>query len=135
MQRRTFMKGLLTTFSASVLSSFIKDPELALWIPGAKTIFIPPTKEIVQVQTGIMVATEEELSELARWFLNDGAGSSMRFSLATMSQEEWNMAIQGIRKQLTEEKDYAQYRTNRIITDRGNRNPHPWAQETSTDRA
>ena len=37
MERRTFLKGLM-----GAAGIFAMDPERALWVPGEKTIFVPP---------------------------------------------------------------------------------------------
>ena len=37
MHRRTFLRGLLAAMGGAVL-----DPERLLWVPGAKTIVLPP---------------------------------------------------------------------------------------------
>lgn len=110
MERRSFLKTLAGLAGALAIdpAQFIKDPEKALWVPGAKAIFIPPAKEIIHAQTGIAEATEEELSEMLSWEMYRGV-SGGRFTEATlqmMSQEEFNAALAGVRMKLAEELAY-----------------------------
>lgn len=68
MNRRGFLKllgGATATVAAAasgIAGAFSLDPEKALWVPGAKTIFIPPVRKVVPVQSivlgdGLLVLT------------------------------------------------------------------------------
>lgn len=58
MDRRTFFR-LVTTGAAAAVAGTMLDPERLLWVPGAKTIFLPNPK-IVTAQT-IEQAVEDGL--------------------------------------------------------------------------
>jgi len=47
MNRRAFL-GLAATTAAAL----VFDPERALWVPGAKTIFLPPERTVVAASIG-----------------------------------------------------------------------------------
>lgn len=49
MNRRQFLSRAVAT-GAAAAAAFALDPERALWVPGAKTFFLP-SKEIVQAKT------------------------------------------------------------------------------------
>lgn len=49
MNRRGFLRSVLTAAAGVTISSLIPDdPERLLWVPGAKTIFLPPDQKIVE---------------------------------------------------------------------------------------
>ena len=75
MDRRTFLRRV-TTGAAAVVAGTVLDPERLLWVPGAKTIFLPNPK-IVTAQT-IEQAVEDGLQ--VRY--PDGTIWTMRGSMA-----------------------------------------------------
>ena len=58
--RRGFLKALGIGSASTVAAAAVLDPELMLWIPGAKSIFIPKD---VALYKGELV-TDEEFREL-----------------------------------------------------------------------
>lgn len=56
MNRRSFLKaiGLGTAAVAAVATGVVEfDPERALWVPGAKTFFLPPEKSLITDATAV----------------------------------------------------------------------------------
>ena len=49
MNRRAFLSTLSATIGAGIVSATL-DPERLLWVPGAKTIFVPPPRELTVFQ-------------------------------------------------------------------------------------
>ena len=49
LNRRQFISTLAATIGAGVISTTL-DPERLLWVPGAKTIFVPPPAQLTTIQ-------------------------------------------------------------------------------------
>jgi hypothetical protein len=50
LNRRAFL-GLAASATAGALASAAFDPERLLWVPGQRTLFLPPERTLVQAKT------------------------------------------------------------------------------------
>ena len=64
MDRRLFLKRLAAATAVLGGASFV-DPEFLVWVPGAKTIFLPPAKPVIAA-TPIVQATVQDFQEIDR---------------------------------------------------------------------
>lgn len=86
MDRRQFLKILSGTAAVAVGSQFIPyalseiDPEFELWIPGAKSIFLPPEKQIIAPEKPTIFSAVIDLDRAMRdknYFIEQVIGDSM----------------------------------------------------------
>ena len=67
MDRRKFIQ-LLTT---SAVGLYALDPDKLLWMPGEKTIFIPPTKQLIFASEIVAAEWEKVMSVIGDLFTTD----------------------------------------------------------------
>lgn len=66
--RRGFLRTLLSA-GVGAVAGFTLDPERLLWVPGAKTIFLPPPPQVCRCGLPITHGSELTPAEFQRRFI------------------------------------------------------------------
>ena len=85
MNRRSFLHRMTMGVAAAVAVAADLDPEKLLWVPGARTIFLPPEKRLVTGEEAVAAFKEVQSKPIAaEHFTHTAAGT-------VVSDAYWNV--------------------------------------------